>query len=71
MGTRESYGSGAYHTPDNDVWLQARFIELKFHDRLSIADAIVLVQFLGLTKAAAFISEVDPGATCTMTPLQL
>ena len=37
-----------------------QFIELKFRDRLSIADAIVLVQFLGLTKAAAFISEVDP-----------
>ena len=37
-----------------------QFIDFKFHDRLSIADAIVLVQFLGLTKAAAFISEVDP-----------
>jgi hypothetical protein len=37
-----------------------QFIDLKFCDRLSIADAIVLVQFLGLTKAAAFISEVDP-----------
>ena len=59
MGTRKSYGGGAYYTHDNDDYKQ-QFIELKFHDRLSIADAIVLVQFLGLTKAAAFISEVDP-----------
>ena len=54
-------------TTDNDVWLQARFIELKFHDRLSIADAIVLVQFLGLTKTAAFISEVTPDTLATLT----
>ena len=34
--------------------------ELKFRDRLSVADAIVLVHRLGLTKAAAFVTEVDP-----------
>ena len=45
-------------TPMSDY--RQQFIDFKFHDRLSIADAIVLVQFLGLTKAAAFISEVDP-----------
>ena len=36
------------------------FIELKFRDRLSVADAIVLVHRFGLTKAAAFVAEVDP-----------
>jgi len=36
------------------------FIGLKFRDRLSVADAIVLVHRFGLTKAAAFVSEVDP-----------
>jgi len=39
------------------------FIELKFRDRLSVADAIVLVHRFGLTKAAAFVTKVDPGAT--------
>ena len=36
------------------------FIGLKFRDRVSVADAIVLVHRFGLTKAAAFVSEVDP-----------
>ena len=36
------------------------FIELKFRDRLSVADAIVQVHRFGLTKAAAFVAEVDP-----------
>ena len=36
------------------------FIELKFRDRRSVADAIVLVHRFGLTKAAAFVTEVDP-----------
>jgi hypothetical protein len=35
-------------------------IELKFRNRLSVADAIVLVHHFGLTKAAAFVTEVDP-----------
>ena len=35
-------------------------LELKFRDRLSVADAIVLVHRFGLTKAAAFVAEVDP-----------
>ena len=33
-------------------------LELKFRDRLSVADAIVLVHRFGLTKAAAFVAEV-------------
>ena len=37
-----------------------KILELKFRDRLSVADAIVLVHRFGLTKAAAFVSEVDP-----------
>jgi len=36
------------------------FIELKFRDRLSVTVAIVLVHRFGLTKAAAFVTEVDP-----------
>ena len=38
------------------------YIGPKFRDRLSVADAIVLVHRFGnrLTKAAAFVSEVDP-----------
>ena len=35
-------------------------LELKIRDRLSVADAIVLVHHLGVTKAAAFVAAVDP-----------
>ena len=35
-------------------------LELKIRDRLSVADAIALVHHLGVTKAAAFVSAVDP-----------
>ena len=35
-------------------------LELKIRDRLSVADAIVLVHHLGVTKAAAFVAVVDP-----------
>ena len=35
-------------------------VELSFRATLSLADAIVLVQHLGYTKAAAFIDKVDP-----------
>jgi hypothetical protein len=37
-----------------------QFIELKFEDRLSVADAVVLEHHLGLTKTANFVAEVDP-----------
>ena len=37
-----------------------RCVELSFRATLSLADAIVLVQHLGYTKAAAFIDKVDP-----------
>ena len=37
-----------------------KFIELKFEDRLCVADAVVLEHRLGLTKAANFVAEVDP-----------
>ena len=36
------------------------YVELSLRTRLSLADAIVLVQHLGRTKAAAFIDVVDP-----------
>ena len=36
------------------------YIELRFKDRLSVADAVVLEHRLGLTKAANFVAEVDP-----------
>jgi hypothetical protein len=35
-------------------------LELNIRDRLSVAEAIVLVHHLGVTKAAAFVSAVDP-----------
>jgi hypothetical protein len=37
-----------------------QFLELNMCERLSVADASVLVHRLGLTKAANFISVVDP-----------
>ena len=37
-----------------------KYIELRFKDRLSVADAVVLEHRLGLTKAADFVAEVDP-----------
>ena len=37
-----------------------QFLELRFKDRLSVADAVVLEHRLGLTKAANFVAEVDP-----------
>ena len=39
---------------------QQQFHELRFKDRLSVADAVVLEHRLGLTKAANFVAEVDP-----------
>ena len=36
------------------------FLDLQLRDRLSVADAIVLHQHLGLRKAANFIDVVDP-----------
>ena len=36
------------------------YVELSLRTRLSLADAIVLVQHFGYTKAAAFIDKVDP-----------
>ena len=36
------------------------FLDLKFRDRLSVADAIILHQRLGVTKAANFVDVVDP-----------
>ena len=38
---------------------QQQFHELRFKDRLSVADAVVLEHRLGLTKAATFVAEVD------------
>ena len=35
-------------------------LELKIRDRLSVADAIALVHHLGVNKAAAYVSVVDP-----------
>jgi hypothetical protein len=37
-----------------------QYLELKIRDRLSLADAIALVHHFGVTKAAAFVSAVDP-----------
>ncbi len=37
-----------------------QYLELNIHERLSLADGIVLVQCLGLTKAAEFVCSVDP-----------
>ncbi len=34
-------------------------LELRFKDRLSVADAVVLEHRLGLTKAANFLAEVS------------
>ena len=45
-------------TTMSDYRLQ--FLDLKLRDRLSVADAVALEHRLGLMKAAAFISEVDP-----------
>jgi len=42
----------------SDYWQQ--FIELKFEDRLSVADAVELEHHVGLTKTANFVAEVDP-----------
>ena len=39
---------------------QQQFHELRFKDRLSVADAVVLEHRLGLTKAANFFAEVGP-----------
>ncbi len=36
------------------------FLDLQLRDRLSVADAIILHQRLGLSKAANFIEVVDP-----------
>jgi len=36
-----------------------QFLELRFKDRLSVADAVVLEHRLGLTKAANFFAEVS------------
>jgi hypothetical protein len=35
-------------------------LEIKIRDRLSVADAIVLVHHLGVIKAAAFVAAADP-----------
>ena len=37
-----------------------QFLDLKFRGRISVADAVALEFRLGLTKAAAFVAEVDP-----------
>ena len=37
-----------------------QYLELNIHERLSLADGIVLVQCLGITKAADFVGSVDP-----------
>ena len=37
-----------------------QFLELRFTDRLSVADAVVLEHRLGLMQAANFVAEVDP-----------
>ena len=37
-----------------------QFLELRFKDCLSVADAVVLEHRIGLTKAANFVAEVDP-----------
>ena len=35
-------------------------LDIQLRDRLSVADAIILHQHLGLTKAANFVDVVDP-----------
>ena len=37
-----------------------QFLELRFTDRLSVPDAVVLEHRLGLMQAANFVAEVDP-----------
>jgi hypothetical protein len=37
-----------------------RSLDIQLRDRLSVADAIILHQHLGLTKAAYFVEVVDP-----------
>jgi hypothetical protein len=37
-----------------------QYVELNMHERLSLADGIVLVHYLGLANAVEFISTVDP-----------
>ena len=37
-----------------------QLFELKFQDRLSVADAVVLEHRLGLMKAVHFLAQVDP-----------
>ena len=41
-------------------YYRQQFLDLKFRGRLSVADAVALEHRLGLTKAAAFVAEVDP-----------
>ena len=36
------------------------FLDLQLRDRLSVADAIILHQRVGVTKAANFVAAVDP-----------
>jgi hypothetical protein len=48
-----------------------QFLELNMCDRLSVADAVVLVHRLGLTKAANFIRVVDPRSYPHGTPASL
>ncbi len=36
-----------------------QFLELNIHERLSLADGIMLAQCLSLTKAAEFVCPVD------------
>ena len=37
-----------------------QYLEMNMHERLSLADGIVLVHYLGLANAVEFISTVDP-----------
>ena len=37
-----------------------QYLEIKIQQRFSLADAIVLVHFLGIAKAAEFVRMVDP-----------
>ena len=37
-----------------------QYVEMNMHERLSLADGIVLVHYLGLANAVEFISTVDP-----------
>ena len=36
------------------------YLEFNIHERLSLADGIVLVQCMGITKATEFVGSVDP-----------